>query len=58
MNRGISPRLSRALALTLLAALVWLAYSWLIQPTLEDYAAARAAATRLAPALARAKSRR
>ena len=54
MNRGISPRLSRALALTLLAALVWLAYSWLIQPTLEDYAAARAAATRLAPALARA----
>jgi general secretion pathway protein M len=54
VNHRLSPRLSRALALTLLAALVWLAYSWLIQPALEDYAAARAAAARLAPALARA----
>lgn len=54
MSRRLSPRLSRALALTLLAVLAWLVYSWLIQPVLDDYSEARAAAARLAPALARA----
>lgn len=53
MNRRLSPGFSRALALMLLAALAWLAYSWLIQPVLDDYAEARAEVARLAPALAR-----
>lgn len=54
MSRQLSPGLSRALALTLLAALIWLVYSALVQPVLDGYADARAAAARLAPALVHA----
>lgn len=55
MNLALSPRLSRALALTILVALLWFIYSGLVQPLLDHYAEARGSRAQLESALARAR---
>jgi len=54
--RSLSPRLARALAVTLLAAALWLAYIAVVAPVVDGYAEARATVARLAPAVARGGS--
>jgi len=55
MNLALSPKLSRALALTLLFALLWIIYSGVVGPLLDHYSAARSSRAQLENALARAK---
>lgn len=55
MNLHLSPRLSRALALTILVALLSFIYSGLIQPLLDHYAEARSSGEQLESVLARAR---
>jgi general secretion pathway protein M len=54
MTPPLSPALSRALALTILAALLWLGYSAIARPLLDKYEAARSSAEELSMALSRA----
>jgi general secretion pathway protein M len=55
VNVALSPRLSRALALTILIVLLWFVYSGLVQPLLEHYAEARNSGEQLESVLARAR---
>lgn len=55
MNVALSPRLSRALALTILIVLLWFVYSGLVQPLLDHYAEARNSGEQLESVLARAR---
>jgi general secretion pathway protein M len=55
MNLALSPKLSRALALTILVALLSFMYSGLVQPLLDHYADARGTREQLESALLRAR---
>ncbi len=55
MNLSFSPRLSRAIALTILVALLVFAYSGLVQPLLDHYAETRGSLAQMQAALARAR---
>ena len=55
MNVALSPRLSRALALTIFIVLLWFLYSGLVQPLLDHYAEARNSGEQLESVLARAR---
>ena len=54
MKPALSPALSRALALTILAALLWLGYAAIARPLLDKYETARSSAEELRAALSRA----
>ena len=55
MNLSLSPRFSRAVALTILVALLSFVYSGLLQPLLDHYAEARSSLAQMQAALARAR---